>query len=412
MTATTIVTTHTEDLCRAHQGSGKATLGRLLGGMQEVASEGAWLTMSNGGRYLNFGGHGVYLLGHRHPKVVAAVKHQLDNHPMATRVFFDPVAIGAAAALSSVTPHGLDLVHFVNSGAEAAEAAIKLARAHGKTALVTTDRGFHGKTLGALSVTANPKYQLPFEPLLPGVRSVPFGDIESLDAALAQTRGRGCFIVEPVQGEGGVNIPPRGYLQAAAELCARHQALLILDEIQTGLGRLGTWWGADPEAVIPDILLVGKVLSGGVVPVAAMVATARVYEPFGEDPYLHSSTFAASPVACAAAAATVQVLREDGLIEQAATLGTRLMHDLGDLLRNHGLDGRVHLRGRGLLIGMEFNDPMVVGELYLGLVERGVLVNHSLNSSTVLRLTPPAIASDTDLDHFMSAFEHTITDVL
>lgn len=377
--------------------------------MEEIASEGAWVVVADGRRFLNFGGHGVYLLGHRHPEVTAAVHRQIDTHPMSTRVFFEPTGVHAAAALSSVTPAGLDLVHFVNSGAEATEAALKLARAHGKTEIVTTVNGFHGKTLGALSVTARPVFQRPFEPLLPGVTAVRYGDAAELDAALARVAGRGVLIVEPVQGEGGVIVPPSGYLAAAADLCRQHDALLIVDEIQTGLGRLGTWWGIDDARIVPDIMLVGKGLSGGVVPISAMVATAETYQPFAKDPYLHSSTFAASPIACAAASAAIRVMRDDDIVGKAADLGRRLVHAVGNVVAAHSSAHRIEVRGRGLLIGIEFDDPRSVGDLYLNLVDRGVLVNHSLNSPTVLRLTPPAVLSDGELDFFLTAFTDALS---
>ncbi|MFF2554891.1 aspartate aminotransferase family protein [Nocardia sp. NPDC058058] len=402
----------TQLLCRKHFGSTRASLGAMLGGMVEISSAGPWVQASDGRRYLDFGGYGVYLLGHRHPVVTAAVHRQLDLHPMATRVFLEPVAARTAAALAAITPGPLEMVHFVNSGAEATEAALKLARANGKNAIVTTANGFHGKTLGALSVTAKPIFQDPFRPLLPEVTTVPFGDIDALTAALAVVPGRGCVIVEPVQGEGGVRIPPPGYLRAVSDACRAHDALLIVDEIQTGLGRLGTWWGIDVEDVVPDILLVGKGLSGGVVPIAAMVATAAVYQPFSSDPYLHTSTFAASPLACAAAEAAISVIREENLTARAADLGAQLLREITAIIARHPAGDGVEIRGRGLLIGLEFREPAAVGELFLGLIEQGVLANHSLNSSTVLRFSPPAVLEDSEIGHFLTAFETALAAAL
>ncbi|MGV9408865.1 aspartate aminotransferase family protein [Nocardia sp. NPDC003693] len=402
----------TQLLCRKHFGSTRASLGALLGGMVEISSEGPWVLASDGRRYLDFGGYGVYLLGHRHPVVTAAVHRQLDLHPMATRVFLEPVAARTAAALAATTPGPLEMVHFVNSGAEATEAALKLARANGKNAIITTANGFHGKTLGALSVTAKPIFQDPFRPLLPDVTTVPFGDIEAMTVALAAVPGRGCVIVEPVQGEGGVRIPPPGYLRAVSEACRAHDALLIVDEIQTGLGRLGTWWGIDAESVVPDILLVGKGLSGGVVPIAAMVATAAAYQPFSSDPYLHTSTFAASPLACAAAEAAIAVIHDEDLTTRAADLGARLLRDITAIVARHPRGDEIDIRGRGLLIGLEFREPAGVGELFLGLIEQGVLANHSLNSSTVLRFSPPAVLEESDVEHFLIAFETALAAAL
>jgi putrescine aminotransferase len=310
-----------------------------------------------------------------------------------------------------VAPAGLDFVHFVNSGAEATEAGLKLARIHGRTTLITTHNGFHGKTLGALSVTANARYQDPFVPLLPGVVTVRYGDLAALTGALAVNAGRACVVLEPVQGEGGVVIPPPGYLRGVAAACRAHDAFLIVDEVQTGLGRLGVWWGVDAEGVQPDVLLVGKGLSGGVVPVAAVVAGHEVYEPFGRDPFLHSSTFAGSPLAAAAALATIQTMIEEDTVAAAASLGGRLLAGVRQRCAEFGTGVIAEVRGRGLLVGIECLRPATVGELALELLERGVLVNHSLNASLVLRLTPPAILDEAELDLFFTAFGEALAAV-
>lgn len=395
-------------LYHRHLSSGRAVMGTVLGGMSEVASEGPWVHTDDNRRFLDFGGYGVFILGHRHPAVVAAVHRQIDCHPLATRVFLEPVAALAAEALAAHTPPGLDHVHFVNSGAEATEAALKLARAHGRNALVTTRRGYHGKTLGALSATANATYQAPFAPLLPDTAEVDYGDAGALREALAGRRDRACVIVEPVQGEGGARIPPPGYLAEAAAACREYGAFLVVDEIQTGLGRLGTWWGVDTEGVVPDALLVGKGLSGGVVPVAAMVATKDAYRPFSRDPYLHTSTFGASPIACAAALAAVRTIEREDIPARAAVLGERVIASVREACSPY-LGGLVReVRGRGLLIGVEFAREQAVGELLLELIARDVLVNHSLNATRVLRLTPPALIGDYELGLFAAAFSEAL----
>ncbi|MCM1937169.1 aminotransferase class III-fold pyridoxal phosphate-dependent enzyme [Streptomyces sp. G3] len=392
----------TVDLYRKHIGSGRAVMGRVMGGMAEIRSEGVWIHTDDGRRFLDFGGYGVFIMGHRHPAVVEAVHRQIDTHPLASRVLLEPVAARAAQALAAHTPPGLDYVHFVNSGAEATEAALKLARAHGLTSVITTRSGFHGKTLGALSVTANATYQTPFQPLLPDVTQVAYDDPADLEQALAAQRDRACVIVEPVQGEGGVRIPTPGYLGRVRALCQEYGALLVVDEIQTGMGRLGTWWGVDAEGVRPDVLLVGKGLSGGVVPVAAMVATAEAYAPFSRDPYLHTSTFGASPIACAAALATVRAMEEEDTVARAAALGPRILAAVRDVCAPYRGGLVREVRGRGLLIGVEFAEEQAVGELMLELISRGVLVNNSLNSTRVLRLTPPAVVEDSALDLFLT----------
>jgi putrescine aminotransferase len=385
---------------RRHVSRGRARLAELTGGLVEVASHGSTVVDATGREFVDCGGYGVFLLGHRHPAVVSAVVDQVQRHPLSTRLMLDPTVARAAATLASVTPEGLDLVHFVNSGAEATEAAVKLARAHGRRTLVSATGGFHGKTTGALALTANELYQAPFRPLLDALH-VPFGDAAALGEVLARTADA-CVVLEPVQGEGGVVLPPSGYLAEVSRLCRASGALLVLDEVQTGLGRLGSWWGADREDVRPDVLLVGKGLSGGVVPVAAMVATATAYKPFGDDPFLHTSTFAGSPIAMAAATAAVTAIRDEGLVERAASLGARMLADLraalapcGPLLRD--------VRGAGLLIGLEFDDPGTALDLVLDLLDRGVLVNHSLNAHRVVRLTPPAVLTDAEADRVVEA---------
>ncbi|WP_128377273.1 aspartate aminotransferase family protein [Streptomyces cavernae] len=391
---------------RRHLGRGRARLASLTGGVMEVSSYGARVFDTGGKEYVDCGGYGVFLLGHCHPRVVEAVVDQVCRHPLATRLLVEPVAAGAAAALAEVTPPGLDYVHFVNSGAEATETAIKLARAHGRHRLVSTTGGYHGKTTGALALTAKAFYQDPFRPLLPA-EHVPYGDAD----ALAETLTDGppaCVVVEPVQGEGGVVLPPAGYLRRVQQLCAAHGAFFVLDEIQTGLGRLGTWWGADAEDVRPDVLLAGKNLSGGVIPVAAAVATAEAYAPFDRDPYLHTSTFAGAPVAMAAARAAVRTIAEEGLVEQAHVLGLDILDRVRDALAPLG-DAVTDIRGRGLLIGVEMRDECLAGELVLHLLEAGLLVNHSLNAHKVVRLTPPAVLTRFDLDQISTAFAAAAT---
>lgn len=390
---------------RRHLSLGRAMFGEMTGSIVETRSEGALIYDERGRDYLDCGGYGVFIHGHRHPAVVAAVAQQLGTHTLATRVLLEPVTARAATALARVSPPGLDRVHFANSGAEAVETALKLARAHGKISLVATHGGFHGKTLGALSATGNPLYREAFHPLLPDTCHVPFGDAEALAEALAARRDRACVVVEPVQGEAGVVVPPPGYLRAVAAACREYGAFLVVDEVQTGMGRLGTWWGLDAEGVTPDAMLVAKGLSGGVVPVAAVVATQEAYQPFNLDPYLHSSTFAGSPLACAAACAAIESLENEGLVAKAAELGDRLLPAIEEVLRRQCGELLREVRGRGLLIGAEFTHPMVVGELLIALLRHGVIVNHSLNNNYVLRFTPPAILTPEDEKRLLSALD-------
>lgn len=384
---------------RRHLSRGRALFGQLTGALTEIESLGAWVYTADGRQLLDCGGYGVFLHGHRHPVVVEAVSQQLHRHPLATRVLLDPVTAAAAAALSGVAPAGLEHVHFVNSGAEATETAIKLARIAGRTTIISTHGGFHGKTMGALSLTGNPDYQNPFAPMLSGVEHVAYAQVEEMARALSKYGSAACVILEPIQGEAGVILPPAGYLEQVARMCRHHGALLVLDEIQTGLGRTGRWWGADHVGVQPDLMLVGKGLSGGVMPVAAVLATNEAYAPFDADPFLHSSTFAGSPLACAAALASVEVIESEGLAERAAQIGARLQEEVREVLLKRLGTRLVEVRGQGLLIGCEFGDASVVGELVLALLEENLLVSTSLNQHRVLRLTPPAVLNPAD-EHF------------
>lgn len=394
-------------LYRKHLSTGRASLGEMFGGRLEQCSHGAVVRTHDGAEYLNCAGYGVFLLGATHPLVVEAVVAQVRRHPLSSRILVEPTAALAAKALAEVCPPGLSKVHFTGSGTEAVEAAIKLARMHGKKRLITTVDGYHGKTLGALSVTARAVYQDPFRPLLPDVVEVPYGDADALRAVLADG-APSCFIVEPVQGEGGVIIPPPGYLTEVARLCADHQCLLVVDEIQTGLGRLGRWWGVDAEGVRPDVMLVGKGLSGGVAPVAAAVATPAVFQPFDKDPFIHTSTFAAAPIQMAAVRAAIEALHAESAVAKAAELGAAIKARLTWAVQAHCPHLVADVRGEGLLIGIELAQEGLTGELMLELLDNWVLVNHSMNNSSVLRFTPPAVLTESQLAVLFQACERSL----
>jgi putrescine aminotransferase len=393
---------HPLEATRRYLSGAWASMAELCGGHLEDSSAGTVLTTAGGEEFLNCAGYGAFFTGACHPRITDAVVEQVRRHPLSSRILLEPLAAEAARTLVAVCPPGLVKVHFTNSGAEAVETAIKLARAGGARRLITTVNGYHGKTLGALSVTARPFYQQPFRPLLPDVVEVPFGDTDALDEALAQGPAS-CFIVEPIQGEAGVILPPPGYLGEVESLCRRHGAFLVIDEILTGLGRLGRWWGVDEQGIRPDVLLVGKALSGGVVPVAAAVATEQAYRPFDCDPFLHTSTFSAAPIAVAAAKAAIEVIEDEDLVSAAAITGVHLRHGLTMLAQRfpHLVS---QVRGLGVLIGVEMTDPGLAGELLLGLLERRILVNHSMNNSAVIRLTPPANLPPEQADTVIAAF--------
>jgi putrescine aminotransferase len=394
-----------------HVNSGWARLAGLTGMPIEVRSAGSLVFDDQDEAYLDCGGYGVFLTGHCHPVIVAAVREQLERHPLATRLLLSPQLAWAAETLAAVAPKGLSYVCFASSGAEAAEAGLKIARLNGKTRLIAMEGSFHGKTLGALSVCGRARYRTAFLPLLPDVEFLAFGDLEGLRRAILRNGAGCCVILEPVQAECGVVIPPEGYLREVQALCRQAGAFLILDEIQTGLGRLGDWWGADREGVTPDVLLVGKALSGGCVPVAAAVATPEAFEPLNRDPLLHSSTFAGNPLAMAAVRAAVNVISGENLVGRSRQLGPQLLAALRQAVDAAFPHVIRDVRGVGLLIGVEFVAGNAAVDFILELLRRKVVVSTSLNTNRVVRFTPPALLSGSDIDWLVGAVREAAVEV-
>jgi putrescine aminotransferase len=403
------------DLVRRHVNAGQSKLAALMGLQVEASSDGAWIRDHDGQRYLDAGGYGVFLLGHGHPRVVAAVAAQLRTHALSTRLLVNEQQARAAAALAAHCPPGLQYVYFANSGAEATEAALKLAQLNGCEAVISTIGGYHGKTLGALGVTGSTKYRERFAGRLAATEFVPFGDIAAMSDCIARQTRRACVILEPIQAEAGVIIPPAGYLGEVRKACNAHGALLILDEIQCGLGRTGRWWASERDDVAGDMMLVGKGLSGGCVPVAAMVARVDVYEPFNRAPLLHSSTFGGNPLAMAAVRATLEAMDEEDIVERTQRSGEALLAGLREVVAGGATAGwpqRVAVRGAGLLIGIEFAEASDAATLVIAMLERRVIVCHSLNDHRVVRLTPPAILTASDIDQLVSAFASALASIL
>ncbi len=389
---------------------GLAKLFRLTGETVEWEASGAVVRDVNGKEYLDFsGGPAVFLLGHRHPRVTAAVIEQIGRMPMSVRALPRPPEAELAALLAEVTPGDLRYSFFCNSGTEANEGAIKLARlATGRPGIIATEGAFHGKTLGALSASGREKYRKPFEPLVPGFRHIPYGDADALDAAIdGQT---GAFIVEPIQGEAGVRIPPDDYLPRVREICDRRGILLIVDEVQTGLGRTGRMFGCDHAGITPDILTLAKGLGGGVMPIGAFVGRPHLWEKMAAEPLLHSSTFGGNQAACAAGVATIRTLLEESLPQRAAEMGTALREALSVMAQRHR--DLVHdVRGRGLLIGVEFADPDIALMAAAWSITEGVFVYFSLNNPEVLRLAPPLIITPEQIEMGVGRIDRALTEV-
>ena len=382
---------------RRHLSLGMARLAELMHASVEARSSGPYVWDDGGQRYLDCGGYSVFLLGHCHPRVVEAVVEQVRRHPAATYVLLNRAEADAAETLARVAPAGLDHVYFGLSGADAVETALKLARLNGRRRLIATENGYHGMAFGALSVCGRDVYRRPFEPLLQHVEFVPFGNADALIDALRRGPAA-CVVLEPVQAEAGVVTPPDGYLREVERACRAHDAFLVFDEIQTGLGRLGTWWGGDREGVTPDVMLLGKALSGGVVPVSAAIGSERVFHRLSRDPLLHTSTFSGAPIAMAAAKATIETIEEEGIVGRAASLGERLRAITARAVADTCPSLVREVRGVGLLIAIEWEADYLALDFLIEMLDRHVILVHSMNAPRVTRLTPPAILSDEDLD--------------
>jgi acetylornithine/succinyldiaminopimelate/putrescine aminotransferase/predicted amino acid dehydrogenase len=387
-----------------------------------VKGEGVWLTDSEGRRYLDaYAQYGAVALGHAAPEVAAAVRAALDaGTPAMVQPYVASHAEALGAALAAVAPGGLRRCVFTTSGAETVEAAIKLVRARSGRPLVLAASGsYHGKTLGALSLTGRAHHGEGFGPLAPGFEHVPFGDAAALEARLAREGDRiAALFLEPIQGEGGVIVPPEGYLTAARALCSRHGVALVLDEIQTGLGRTGRLFACEHEGVVPDVLLVAKALGGGLFPLGACLASEAWWD--ARFALGHSSTFANNNVACVVGRAVLAALVEGDLCGRAAARGERLGAGLRRLRARYP---RViaDVRGRGLLWALELA-PLDDGRgLFLGYLQHqglhayataavlaensAVLVLPTLGTSNVLRIAPPLVISDEQIDLILDGLE-------
>jgi len=347
-----------------------------------VEGRGSRVVDVDGREYVDLtAGWGVCSIGHCHPALVEAIRKQAGRLMQTTNLFYTLPQLDLAEALAGIAPRPITRSFFTNSGTEAVEGALKLAhRATGRRKFVSTESSFHGRTLGALSVIGQARHREPYRGLLPEPVAVPFGDLAAAERAIDGETA--AFIVEPVQGEGGVNVPPEGYLRGLRELCDKSGALLILDEIQTGIGRTGKLLALEHDAVVPDVLTLAKGLGGGF-PVGAFLCTEAVAATV--KPGDHGGTYVGNPLACAAALAVLHVVLEEKLAERAAKLGARLLGRLRAFAEaNPGLTRGA--RGRGLLVGLVLEDAEAAAALPRRALAAGVLVN--VTAGNVLRLFP------------------------
>lgn len=358
--------------------------------------EGVWLWDTQGKQYLDaLAGIAVSSLGHAHPRLTQAITEQANCYLHCSNIYRIPEQEKLAEKLSELS--GMDRGFLCNSGTEANEAAIKLARLHGHAkgiatpTVIVTEGAFHGRTLAALAATANPKSKIGFEPLPERFLRVKFGDADAV-ADLASDDQVCAVLVEPVQGEGGINIPPKGYLKALREICDRNDWLLMLDEVQTGIARSGEWFAFQHEQILPDAMCLAKGLGGGV-PIGALLAHGKAAELFG--PGSHGSTFGGNPLASSAALAVIETAIEENLCEHASALGQYLLERFTKQLGK--LDAVTDIRGLGLLLAIELDRPCA--ELVGAALNAGLLIN--VTAGNVIRLLPPLVMTQPEADQLV-----------
>lgn len=373
-------------------------------------AHGCTVTMADGTEYLDLiAGISVNSVGATNPEVAAAVKEQVDKlaHAMVFGVYVVPVQVEAAKLLAQITGPNLQQTFFTNSGTEANEGALKLARKYtGRKKLITMERGFHGRTMGSLSVTWREVYRKPYEPLVPMVEFIPFSDIDAAEKAIDdETAG---VIIEPIQSEGGVRVPDDEYMPRLRELCTERGALLIFDEVQTGLARTGKWFCGEHWDVWPDVLALGKAIGGGL-PMGAFMSSREILSTFYKPSKSHITTFGGNAVVCAASKASIEFMIREKLPDKAAERGAQLTEGLRSLQKR--FDFVKDVRGRGLLIGLELDDAARAERFSDEAQDRGVLLGWSMYAEATIRLAPPLIITAKDIDRGLSIMEETLAAV-
>lgn len=362
-----------------------------------VKGKGLVVTDADGKQYLDFlGGIATNILGHAHPAIVKAVTKQVSTLSHVSNFYVHPHAVELAEKLAAMTGDKSAKVFFCQSGAEANEAALKLSRRTGKVRIVAAQGAFHGRTMGALSLTGQPAKREPFLPLIKGVKHVPFGDIEAMRKAV--TKKTAMVIIEPIMGEAGVIVPPTDYLRELRALCDAKGALLVIDAVQTGMGRTGDWFGYEYSGITPDVITLAKGLGGGL-PLGAMIALGKAADLF--QPGDHGSTFGGNPVTTAAGLAAIKFIETQKILKKVEKQGVYLMQELAVI------PGVAEVRGAGLLLGIEL-ETKKASDVALALQNEGVLVNAA--NPTTIRLAPALIVTDVQLKKFVSIFKKVMSD--
>ena len=362
-----------------------------------VKGKGIVVNDADGKSYLDFlGGIATSILGHAHPAIVKAVTKQVSTLSHVSNFYAHPNAIALAEKLTKMTGDKNAKVFFCQSGAEANEAALKLSRRTGKVRIVAAQGAFHGRTMGALSLTGQPSKREPFLPLIKGVKHVPYGDIDAMRKAVSKKTAM--VIIEPIMGEAGVIVPPSDYLQELRLLCDKNGSLLVIDAVQTGMGRTGDWFGYEYSGIKPDVITLAKGLGGGL-PLGAMIALGKAADLF--QPGDHGSTFGGNPVTTAAGLAAIEFIESRKILGKVEKQGAHLIQELALI------PGVKEVRGAGLLLGIEL-ESLKASDVSDAMRNAGVLVNAA--NATTIRIAPALIVSDAQITKFISIFRKVITD--
>lgn len=386
----------------------QARLFRFMGlASVEGSAEGWTITDSEGKQFIDcLGGYGMFALGHRNPAVVKTVEDALHTMPMCGKVLFNRQMADLAEKLAEITPGELQYSFFVNSGTEAVEGCLKVARlATKRTKFVAAENAFHGKTMGSLTATGRDLYRDPFKPLLDGFTHVPYGDIEAIKNAVDEETA--AVILEPIQGEGGIIVPPDGYLRQVKKVCEAKGALLIADEVQTGIGRTGEWFGVNHDGVTPDLMACAKALGGGVMPIGAIIGTPCAWQGLIEAPFLHTSTFGGNQLACAAGIAAIKYIQEEDLLRRGRETGAYFKAGLEKIMQEYP-EVIAQVRGRGMMIGIELTKEGAGGMLMSLMIDKKIIVAYTLNNPKVIRIEPPLIMPVEVVDHVLEEFREAV----
>ncbi len=368
-----------------------------------VKAEGVTITDSEGKTYLDcIAGYGLLNIGHNHPGAIKALKEQIDKKELFTKPFISEIQVRLAEKLKDISPDDLSCSFICNSGSEAIDSSIKLARLSKKRPeIIAANNSFHGYTFGALSVSGSAAFTKQFQPLVPGINHVPFGDTEAVEKSI--TSETAAVLLEVIQHESGVVLPPDDYFKNVSNICNERDVILIVDEIKTGFGKTGKMFAIENYNISPDILVVGKSLGGGLMPVSAMIAKKKIWRKFGLSFSMSASSFAGNVLSCSAALATIEIIHKDGLIENCRKMGKILVRGLNKFIQQYPKIVK-NVCGIGLLVGIEFAQPGMVMNSVKEMIDNGVLVAPAFGNKFILMIEPPLGINEEQIQTVINTF--------